>query len=134
MWFGFMSHMISTNLPSNWSLANFSSGLTEFKYDSGASNITTSGPSYTSTTKVVIIASRDIVGDEASSLGIYPFYVLTPSHVCPLILLHCFSFMRFTDRGDFLLCSGVSHRWGLPGNYPVFVMVMVICHYIDTIK
>ena len=28
-------------------------------------------------------------------------------------------------------CS--AHRWGLPGNYPVFTVVMVIYHYVERI-
>ena len=27
----------------------------------------------------------------------------------------------------------VKHRWELPGNYPVFTMVMVIYHYVERI-
>ena len=26
-----------------------------------------------------------------------------------------------------------SHRWGLPGNYPVFTAVMAICHHVEII-
>ena len=26
-----------------------------------------------------------------------------------------------------------SHRWGLSGDYPIFTLLMVICHYIDRI-
>ena len=29
--------------------------------------------------------------------------------------------------------EGVQHRWELPGNYPVFAMVMVIYHYVERI-
>ena len=27
--------------------------------------------------------------------------------------------------------GGVGHRWELPGNYPVFTVVMVIYHYVE---
>ena len=27
--------------------------------------------------------------------------------------------------------ASLRHRWKLPGNYPVFTVVMVICHYVE---
>ena len=32
-----------------------------------------------------------------------------------------------------LLCFYLHHRWELPGNYPVFTVVMVIYHYVERI-
>ena len=29
--------------------------------------------------------------------------------------------------------DGTGHRWELPGNYPVFTVVMVIYHYVERI-
>ena len=29
--------------------------------------------------------------------------------------------------------NSLDHRWKLPGNHPVFTMVLVICHYIERI-
>ena len=32
-----------------------------------------------------------------------------------------------------LVEEALDHRWGLPGNYPVFTVVMVIYHYVERI-
>ena len=107
MWYGFTLHMISTNVPSNLSLTSLSSGISTFIYATGELNIATSWPSYTSTTKVDISDYRDIVHYDASSLGIYPLYILPLAHVRLKILSHCFSLMGFTSLSDFCFCLGV---------------------------
>ena len=33
-----------------------------------------------------------------------------------------------------MLNLGYEHRWELPGNYPVFAMVMLIYHYVERIR
>ena len=109
MLYGFTSHMISTNSPSKLRLTSFSLGMSAFKYAHGTSNITTSWPSYVSTTNVEISSSRVIVGYEASSLGISPLYVLPSPHVHPLILPHIFSFISFHSSKWFYIFSWFGH-------------------------
>ena len=113
MWSGFPSHMISTNSPPNLSLAYLSLGAFAFKYAHVTSKIATSRPSYESTTKAEISASRDIADNEASSLVIGPLCVLTSSHINPLILPHRFYLTRLTALSDFCFWLGVSTKGGL---------------------
>ena len=45
------------------------------------------------------------------------------------VIFHGFLHRFWAGRGT----GTATHRWELPGNYPVFTVVMVIYHYIDRI-
>ena len=125
MWYGLPLHMISMNSSSNLSLTYFSSGVSVFKHAPGTLKILTSRPSYASTTKVVISDSKDIVGDKASSLGIYPLCLLPSAHVLPLILPYSFSLVMFTALSDIWFCSGVSTS-GFSGPKNSYIILLYI--------
>ena len=86
IWYGFTPHMIYMNSSWNLSLTYLSLSMAMFKYARGTSNIAISRPMYFSTTKIVIIASRDMVGDEVSSM------VMTCSSPRRTFFLHALSF------------------------------------------
>ena len=67
LYFGFTSHIISTNLTSNFMRTNFSSGSGAWRYDPRTSNFCNSLASWTSIINYAYSASITMFGDVAPS-------------------------------------------------------------------
>ena len=101
LYFGFTSHIISTNLPSNFMRANLSSGSDAWRYDPRTSKFCNSLPSWTSIINYAYSASITMFGDVAPSCGIQVCSGFLYAHVLPLILTHHYSLMIL------MACSGI---------------------------
>ena len=67
---GFTLHMMSTTSPSTFYMITLSSGMLLLRYSLGKSNISTSLPSFSLMMRLVNKSSREIFGEDASSLAI----------------------------------------------------------------
>ena len=104
---GFTLHMMSTNLPSIFSKMNLSYGMSELRYALGISKTSTSLHSCESIMSLVNRVSREMIGEDASSLIFYNLWVHPSAYALPFSFLICFSFVRF-----------------IPCSYPLFYDIM----------
>ena len=91
---------------------------------------------------IIFLYLDEALLSKMSFLGKMPFFVQLVNE--PLICAHNFS-LHFVLCGinhywfsvyfahDHDILSDSEHRWELPGNYPVFTVVMVIYHYVERI-
>ena len=115
---GFTSHMMSTNSPSILRIANLSSGILACRYAPGTSNIAVSRSSYALMRSIPMSASKDRVGDDASSRGTYFLCELPSAHVRPFIVPQRLSLIRFTALSALCFCSGWSDSgFSLPSTF-----------------
>ena len=105
--YGFTSHMISKKSPSIFNIINFYFGVSALRYAPGTSKMATCLPSCASIMILVNSCCKDIVGDDASSLGIYHLCDLPSAHVPPFNLPQLFPFIKFIAHSAPLFCDFV---------------------------
>ena len=92
---------------------DFSSAVSALRYTPGTSKMDTYIPSCDSSIILVNRSSKDMVGDDSSSLGIYHLFGLPYEHIPPFNFPYIFSFIKFVARSApplfrFLSLSGSS--------------------------
>ena len=96
-YYGFTSHIMSTNSPSNFMCTTLSSGSDACRYAPRTSKLCTALPSWESINNDPNSASNVMVGYLASSCGIWLCWRIPYAHVLSLILLNRSSLISLTS-------------------------------------